>query len=204
LLKYKQTYAICTTRFISDWVWWFFLFWVPDFLNKTQSINLKELVLPLIVIYGVSSIGGISGGWISSQFIKSGKSVDFARKNAILICAVLVLPMMLVSQTHNLWVAVFLISLAAAGHQGWASNIFALVSDIYPKKAVATMTGLSGFAGAVGGALSAFFIGILLQHTGSYFLIFLVASSVYMINWMIIRLFIKTIKPLFLEKENLY
>ena len=203
LLKYKQTFVICTTRFISDWVWWFFLFWIPDFLSKSHGINLKEVVLPLIVIYAVSSLGGISGGWLSSQFIKSGKSVDFARKNAILICAILVLPMMFVSQTHNLWVAVFLISLAAAGHQGWASNIFALVSDIYPKKAVASMTGLCGFAGAVGGALSASFVGILLQHTGSYFLIFLVASSVYMINWVIINLFIKTINPLLPENENI-
>jgi len=199
LFKYRQTIAICSTRFISDWVWWFFLFWIPDFLSKTHGINLKEVVLPLIIIYAVSSIGGIGGGWISSKFIKMGKSINFARKTTILICALTVLPVMLVSQIPNLWLAVAFISLAAAGHQGWAANIFTIVSDIYPKRAVGTMTGLSGFAGAVGGALSASFVGLVLEGTGSYFLIFLVASSVYMVNWLIIRLSIKEIKPI----ENL-
>ena len=196
LLKYKQTYIISTTRFISDWVWWFFLFWIPDFLSKSHGINLKEVVLPIILIYAVSSLGGIGGGWLSSQFIKSGRSVNFARKNTILICATLALPLVFVSQTNSLWLAVFLIAIAAAAHQGWASNMFAIISDIYPPKAVGSMTGLCGFAGAVGGALSASFVGLLLQNSGSYFLIFLVASSVYMINWLIIVLFIKTINPI--------
>jgi ACS family hexuronate transporter-like MFS transporter len=196
LLRYKQTVAICSTRFLSDWVWWFFLFWIPDYLNKSFRIDLREVVLPLIIIYAVSTVGGIGGGWLSSKFIRSGKSIDFARKNAILICAMIVLPVMLVSQTQNLWVAVGLIALAAAGHQGWASNIFTIVSDIYPKKAVGTMVGLSGFAGAAGGALSASFVGLILESTGSYFLIFLVVSSVYMVNWLILKLSIKEIKPL--------
>lgn len=196
LFKYKQTLAICSTRFISDWVWWFFLFWIPDFLSKTHGINIKEVVLPLIVIYSVSSVGGIGGGWISSRFIQMGKNIDFARKTTILMCALIILPVMFVSKTQNLWVAVVLIALAAAGHQGWASNIFTIVSDIYPKKAVGSMMGLSGFAGAVGGALSATFVGILLETTGSYFLIFLLAASVYMINWLILKLFIKEIKPI--------
>jgi len=196
LFKYKQTFAICSTRFISDWVWWFFLFWIPDFLSKTHGINIKEVVLPLIVIYAVSTVGGIAGGWISSTFIKRGTSIDFARKTTILMCALIILPVMLVSQTQSLWIAVGLIALAAAGHQGWASNIFTIVSDIYPKKAVGSMTGLSGFAGAIGGALSATFVGILLEATGNYFLIFLVASTVYMINWLILKLSIKEIQPI--------
>ncbi len=196
LFKYRQTAAICTTRFISDWVWWFFLFWTPDFLSKTHGINLKEVVLPLIIIYSVSSVGGIGGGWISSKLIRTGKSIDFARKTTILICALTVLPVMLVSQVTNIWLAVMLISLAAAGHQGWASNIFTIVSDIYPKQAVGSMTGLSGFAGAIGGALSASFVGLILEGPGSYFLIFLVASTVYLINWLILKLSIKEIKPL--------
>lgn len=196
LLKYKQTYAICTTRFISDWVWWFFLFWIPDFLNKTQNIDLKELVLPLIVIYAVSSIGGISGGWISSQFIKSGKGIDFARKTTILLFSLLVLPVILVSYFSNLWVVVFIIAFAAAGHQGWASNIFSIVSDIFPKKAVGSMTGLSGFVGAIGGAFSATFVGLILEVTNSYFLIFTIASVMYLINWLIIKILIPEIKPI--------
>ncbi len=196
LFKHKQTIGICSTRFISDWVWWFFLFWIPDFLSKTHGVNIKEVVLPLIIIYAVSSIGGIGGGWISSNFIKKGKSVDYARKVTILMCALIILPVMFVSQVSNLWVAVGLISLAAAGHQGWASNIFTIVSDIYPKNAVGSMMGLSGFMGAIGGALSASFVGILLESTGSYFLIFLVASSVYLLNWIILKISIKKIEPL--------
>jgi len=196
LFKYKQTLAICSTRFISDWVWWFFLFWIPDFLNKMHGVDIKEVVLPLIVIYTVSSIGGIGGGWISSKFITMGKSIDFARKTTILISALIILPVMLVSQTQNLWMAIGLIALAAAGHQGWASNIFTIVSDIYPKKAVGSMVGLSGFAGAVGGALTATFVGLLLESTGSYFLIFLLASTVYLVNWLILKVFIKEIKPI--------
>lgn len=194
LLRHKQTYALCTTRFISDWIWWFFLFWVPDFLNKTQHINITELVLPLIIIYSVSSIGGIGGGWISSQFIKSGRGIDFSRKMAVLICALWVLPVMLVSQIQNLWIVVFLIAFAAAGHQGWAANLFSMISDIYPKKAVGSMMGLSGFSGAVGGALSASFIGFILETTNSYFIIFSLVSTMYLLNWLIIKIFIPKIK----------
>jgi MFS transporter, ACS family, hexuronate transporter len=199
LIRLKQTMAICSTRFISDWVWWFFLFWIPDYLNKAHGVDMKQAVLPIILIYSVSSIGGIGGGWLSSRFITAGKSIDFARKRSILICALIILPVMLVSQTQNLWIAVVLIALAAAGHQGWASNIFTIISDIYPKKAVGTMVGLSGFAGAAGGALSASFIGLILENTGSYFLIFFIASSVYLINWLILKVFIKEIKPVSLN-----
>ncbi len=195
LFRYPETIAICLTRFISDWVWWFLLFWTPDFLNKSYGVNIREVVLPLIIIYAVSSFGGIGGGWLSSILIRKGRSIDYARKTAILVCALIILPVMFISQVENLWIATVLISLAAAGHQGWASNIFTLVSDIYPKNTVGSMMGLSGFAGAAGGALSASFIGLLLDYTGSYFLIFIFASSVYLVNWLIIKLFIKDIHP---------
>jgi ACS family hexuronate transporter-like MFS transporter len=196
LFKYRQTAVICFTRFISDWVWWFFLFWIPDFLHKMHGVDIKSVVLPVIIIYAVSSIGGIAGGWISSKFIQMGKTIDFARKTTILMCALIILPVMFVSKVADIWVAVALISLAAAGHQGWASNIFTIVSDIYPKNIVASVTGLSGFAGAIGGALSASAVGIVLDKTGSYFLIFLIASSVYLVNWLIIKIFIYEIKPI--------
>jgi MFS transporter, ACS family, hexuronate transporter len=195
-LKYRQTIAICVTRFISDWVWWFFLFWTPDYLNKTHGVNIKEVVLPLIIIYTMAAIGGIGGGWFSYFFIKKGRSINYSRKAAVLICALIVLPIMFVTQIHNIWIAVILIAFAAGGHQGWASNIFTIVSDIYPKEAVGSMIGLSGFAGAIGGALSATFIGLLLDKTGSYFLIFLLASTVYVMNWLILRIFIPKITPI--------
>jgi MFS transporter, ACS family, hexuronate transporter len=195
LFRYRQTFALLTTRFISDWVWWFFLFWVPDFLNKRYEVNITQVVLPLIIIYSVSIIGGISGGWLSSRFIQMGHSVDFSRKRAILICALVVMPVVFIYQVHNLWVSVALIALATAGHQGWSANMFTLVSDIYPKYAIGSVVGLIGFAGAVGGALSASFIGLLLETTGSYFLIFLFAASVYIVNWLVIKIFIPEVKP---------
>ncbi|HBH84733.1 MAG: hypothetical protein A2X05_06555 [Bacteroidetes bacterium GWE2_41_25] len=196
LFRYRQTYALCSTRFISDWVWWFFLFWTPDFLHKMHGINIKEAILPLIVIYGVASFGGIGGGWISSFLINKGRSVDYARKAAILISALVVLPIMIVPQVKSLWLTVALIAIGCAGHCGWAANMFTLISDIYPKKAVGSMTGLAGFAAAAGGALSASFVGYILDTTGSYFLIFAIASTVYMANWLIIKIFIPEIKPI--------
>lgn len=196
LFRYRQTYALLSTRFISDWVWWFFLFWVPDFLNKRYNVDLTQVVFPLIIIYSVSIVGGIMGGWLSSRFIRMGRSVDFSRKTAILVCAFIVMPVVFVYQAQHLWLAVALIALATAGHQGWSANMFTLVSDIYPGHAVGSVVGLIGFAGAVGGALSASFIGLLLETTGSYFLIFLFAASVYLVNWLIIKIFIKEIRPL--------
>jgi MFS transporter, ACS family, hexuronate transporter len=195
LFRYRQTYALCATRFISDWVWWFFLFWTPDFLHKMHGVDIKEAVLPLIIIYGVASFGGIGGGWISSFLIGRGRSVDYSRKLAILISAIVVLPIMFVPQIKSLWLTVALIAVGCAGHCGWAANMFTLISDIYPKKAVGSMTGLAGFAAAIGGALSASFVGYILDATGSYLLIFGIASTVYIMNWLIIKIFIPEIKP---------
>ncbi|MBN2762308.1 MAG: MFS transporter [Bacteroidales bacterium] len=196
LLKYRQTMAICSSRFITEWVWWFFLFWVPDILNKIHGINIKDVVFPLIVIYTISGFGGIGGGWLSSHFIKNGKSIDFARKTTILICAVCVVPIAFVLTAKNLWVAVGIISLAAAAHAGWAANIFTVVSDIYPKNTAGSMVGISGFAGAIGGALFASLVGIILQVTGSYLPVFILAGSAYLIAWAILKLGIKEIKPI--------
>lgn len=188
LFRYKQTYVICLSRFFTDWVWWFFLFWAPDFLHKTQHIDIKSAVFPLIIIYAMASIGGIFGGALSSRLIKAGRTVDFSRKTAILICAMLILPLVFATQVQSLWIVVALIGLAGAAHQGWASNIFTIVSDIYPKNAVGTMVGLSGFAGAIGGALGASFVGLVLELSGSYMLIFLIASSMYLLAWVILKI----------------
>ncbi|MFC2137407.1 MFS transporter [Bacteroidota bacterium] len=201
LFTYKPTYAICLSRFVTDWVWWFFLFWIPDFLNKTQGIDLKEVVLPLIIIYTVAGIGGVYGGLISSNFIRNGRSIDYARKTSILICAILVVPIILTSYISNLWVVVGLIALATAAHQGWASNIFTVVSDIYPKNAVASMIGLSGFTGAIGGVISAFFVGLILQLTNSYFLIFSIAGTAYLLAWLILKILIPNIGPVVIDDK---
>lgn len=202
LLRLRITYAVCATRAVTDWVWWFFLYWAPDFLNKTQGVDLKGSVLPLIVIYAMAGLGGILGGGISSAFIMSGRSVDYSRKTAILICGLLALPLFFAATTGNLWVAIALIGLAAAGHSGFASNIFTVISDLYPKNAVATMTGISGFAGAMGGALAASFVGLVLEITGSYLIVFACASSMYLLSWAILLIFVPVIIPLNLSKQN--
>lgn len=196
LFRYKQTYAICFSRFVTDWVWWFFLFWTPDFLNKTQGIDIKTAVLPLIIIYIMASLGGIFGGAISSGFIKSGKSIDFSRKTTILIFALLVLPLNAVSYISNLWIVVVIIGLATAAHQGWASNIYTIVSDVYPKDIVASMVALSGFGGAIGGALASSFVGLILEFTKSYTVIFVIASSMYLLAWLTLKIFIPKIEEI--------
>jgi ACS family hexuronate transporter-like MFS transporter len=128
--------------------------------------------------------------------------IDRARKTAVLICAIMVLPLIFVPFIANIWLAVLLISLATAAHQGWASNIFTIASDIFPKNAVGSVTGIAGFFGAVGGAISATIIGAILEFTGSYFLIFALASSAYLLAWLILKLMIPEIGPLVLEKSN--
>lgn len=201
LFRYRATYAIVLSRFITDWVWWFILFWAPDFLNRVHHVNIKELVVPLIVIYSLAGAGGIAGGWFSSRLIRSGRSIDFSRKFAILLCALIVMPVVLVPHV-SLPLSVIFITCAAFAHQAWASNIFTVVSDIFPKNAVGSMTGIAGFAGAVGGALSAPFIGLLLDITGSYLIIFLVAGCVYFIAWLILKLMIPEIRPVLLTHES--
>lgn len=190
LFQHRQTYAILFSRFVTDWVWWFFLFWTPDFLNKTHGVDLKATVLPLIIIYTMSSIGGIYGGHVSSQFIKFGRSIDFARKTTILLFALLVLPLNAVPYIENMWIVVLIIGLATSTHQAWASNIFTIVSDVYPKQVVGSMTGISSVGGAVGGALASSFVGLILEWTGNYASIFMIASCMYLLAWLILRLFV--------------
>ncbi len=199
LLRLRQTYGICLSRFVTEWVWWFFLFWAPDFLKKTQGVNIKEMVLPLIIIYTFASFGGIGGGWVSGHFIKTGKSIDKARKTSILICAIAVLPLIFAPVVSNMWISILLISMAAAAHQGWASNIFTVTSDIFPKNSVGTVMGIAGFCGALAGAISATAIGTILEVTGSYFIVFAMASSAYILAWLILKIMIPEIKPLNLE-----
>ena len=196
LLGYRQTLGICIGRFVTDPIWWFFLYWLPKYLSEQHGLNIQGLGIPLIIIYTASSIGGISGGWLSSQFIKIGKSIDFARKTTILIVALMVTPMFLLSYYPSLPLAILLISLATAAHQGWASNIFTVVSDIYPKNAIGSVTGLAGFAGAVGGIIFSPLVGFILDATGNYRIIFAIVSCAYLIAWLSLKIFIPKIEPL--------
>lgn len=191
LFRYRQTYGIFLGRFVTDWVWWFFLFWIPDFIMTTHHIDLKATVLPLVIIYLMANCGGLAGGAVSSWFIRRGMNITSARQTAILIFGCLVLVLNVVPYVQNLWLMAILIGIAASTHQAWASNIFTIVSDIYPKNLVASMTGLSSVGGAIGGALGASFVGLLLHYTGSYSLVFMVASCMYLLAWLFLRIFVK-------------
>ena len=190
LMKQRSTVGICLARFVCDWVWWFFLFWTPDFLEKAYGVHIQQMVLPLIVIYTFSSFGGIAGGYISSRLIALGRSVGFARRTGLLVCALLVIPVLLIPGIGSLWGSILIISLACFAHQGWASNIYTVVSDYYPKSSVATMTSMSSFAGSVGGVLAASFVGNVLEITGSYFVVFMIAGFAYLVAWALLQAFL--------------
>ena len=196
LFQYKQTFAICLAKLATDWVWWFYIYWIPDFLNATQGVDIRKVILPLIIIYTFSSVGGISGGWLSSHYLKTGRSLDFSRKTTMLIFALAVLPIVFASTCTNLAFVIGLISLGTAAHQGWSNNLFTLISDIYPKTTVGSMVGLAGFVGAIGGALAGAGVGLILQYTHSYFMIYAIAASMYLIAWIFIKIMIPRINPL--------
>ncbi len=199
IISYKQTWGICLSRFLTDPIWWFFLYWLPKYLNSNYHIDLTKIGLPLIVIYVVSMGGSIFGGWLSSYLIKRGKNPVAARKLTIFFMALLVLPIFFTSFTSNMWLAVVLISMATFAHQGYAANIFTIVSDIYPKNAVGSVTGLSGFAGAVGGVLFSGAVGLILQITGSYYVVFAIASLAYLLCWLALYVFVPNNKKLLIE-----
>jgi MFS transporter, ACS family, hexuronate transporter len=198
LLKRREVWGICVGKFIADPIWWFYLFWGAKFLNSKFNLNLQEIGLPFFSIYLLSWIGGIFIGWLSSAFLKRGWSLNRGRKMGFFVCATFALPVVLVPYLYNMWLAVALIALAAGGHCGWSANIFSLMSDIFPRKATASVTGIGGFAGAVGGAIIAQLVGRLLQNMGAdgYYIPFFIASTGYFIALAIIHILIPIIKPL--------
>ena len=196
IISYKQTWGICLARFLTDPIWWFFLYWLPKFLNSNYNINLTSIGLPLIIIYVVSMSGSVFGGWMSSFLINRGNNSVAARKKTIFFMALLVVPIFFTSFTSNVWVAVTLISMATFAHQGYAANIFTIVSDIYPKNAVGTVTGLAGFAGAIGGVLFSGTVGLILQFTGSYYVVFGIASVAYLLCWLSLYLLVPNTKKI--------
>ncbi len=195
LLKHRQTWAFATGKFLTDPIWWFFLFWLPDFFGKNYGLDLKTFGPALIAIYLLADVGSIAGGWFSSFLIKRGWSVNAGRKTAMLLCAVCVLPVSLAIYAENLGVAVGIIGLAAAAHQGWSANLFTLVSDLMPRRAVASVVGLGGMAGAIGGMLMAKYAGYVLENVGSYTPIFLAIGSMYLIALAIIHVLVPRLEP---------
>ncbi|MGY1408943.1 MULTISPECIES: MFS transporter [unclassified Luteimonas] len=195
ILKHRQAWAFVAAKFMTDPIWWFFLFWLPKFLHSEYGLTLLGLGLPLVVIFVLADVGSIFGGWIAGRFIKLGWSVNRARKGAMLICALCVVPIVFAAQAENLWVAVGLIGLATAGHQGWSANVFTLTSDMFPRHAVGSVVGIGGFAGAVGGMMIATFTGFLLQTTGSYVPVFMMAGSAYLLALLVVHLLAPRLEP---------
>jgi ACS family hexuronate transporter-like MFS transporter len=196
LLKYRGTWAFAIGKLLTDPAWWFYLYWIPSFLNKNYGLTLSQIGIPLIIIYVMADVGSISGGWLSSFFIKQGWSINKGRKMAMLICALTVVPIMFASEASSVWIAVVLLSLATAAHQGWSANLFTTVSDMFPRKAVASVVGLGGMAGAIGGMLIATAAGFILEFTGSYLILFIIAGSLYLLALFVMNLIVPDIKEI--------
>jgi ACS family hexuronate transporter-like MFS transporter len=190
IMRTRKVWAIAIGKFMTDPIWWFFLYWLPKFLNTTYGLKLDKIGLPLITAYLIADVGSIGGGWLSSKFLQMGWSINAARKTTLLICAILVVPIYWVSGIDELWPAVILIGLGMAAHTGWSANMYTLATDFFPKKDIGTVVGFIGMAGAVGGMLMASATGHLLQATGSYQILFIVAASMYGLALLIIHLLV--------------
>jgi MFS transporter, ACS family, hexuronate transporter len=195
LLHYKQTWAIVLGKFLTDPVWWFYVYWLPKFLHSKFGLSLTALGPPLIVIYLFADVGSVGGGWMSSALLKKGRSVNRSRKSVMLICALAVVPIVMATGASGLWTAVLLIGLAAAAHPAWSANIFTFASDMFPKQVVGSVTGLGGMAGAVGGILFSAAAGNILEWTGSYYALFIYAGSAYLVALGIIHVLAPRLKP---------
>ena len=195
LLPHRQTWAFAAGKFMIDPIWYFILFWIPDYLQRAHALHLTQIGLPIVVIYVISDLGSIGGGWVSSTLIRRGFSVNAARKWAMFLCALCVLPIAWVYRISGLWPATVLLGLAAAGHQGFSANLLTLPSDLFPSRAVASVVGIGGMAGAIGGMLIAEVVGHVLQWTGSYMIPFFIAASAYMVALLFIHLLSPRLVP---------
>ncbi len=209
LLKYRQTWLFFIGKGLTDPIWWFYLFWIPGWLSTVRGtgLSLSSFGLPLAFIYTMTTVGSIGGGWVSGYMIKKGMTPFKARKWTMLIFALLVVPIVFASSEGiSTWGAVCLIALAASSHQAWSANIFTTVSDAFPKKAVSSVTGIGGMAGAVGGAFISYIAGGILQHfkdlghieTG-YVVMFAIAGSMYLLAWSIMFFFAPKNKTVVLD-----
>jgi ACS family hexuronate transporter-like MFS transporter len=191
LLKHRQTWAFAVGKFMADPIWYFYLTWLPDFFNSSESLekklDLKNIGLPFIIIYLVSDGGSIFFGWLSSRLIQKGWTVNNARKITMLICALCVVPIVFASTTTSVHLAVALIAIAAAAHQGWSANMYTLASDMFPKTNVGSVVGIGSMFGAIGGVLFAASTGIIRVKFG-YIPLFAIAGSAYLIALVLIHL----------------
>ncbi len=201
LLGYRQTWGFVLAKFLTDPIWWFYLYWLPKFFDSKYHLGLSNIGLPLIVVYNISMIGSVGGGWLPSLFRRHGLNMPKARLAAMFICGLLVLPMFFASRASSLWAAVGLLSMAAAAHQGWSANLFTTVSDMFPKSVVGAVTGIGGMAGSVGGVFFSLSTGWLLQLTHSYTPMFAIAASGYLVGLLLLQLLAPGLHPISLKPE---
>jgi ACS family hexuronate transporter-like MFS transporter len=195
LFPCKETWAFAIAKFLTDPIWWFYLFWLPGYLQRTFNMSMSESRTPLVAVYFISCIGSIGGGYISSALLNAGKSPNVARKTALLICALCVVPVLFAPYTKNIWIVVGLVGLAAAAHQGWSANLFTIPSDTFPKAAVASVVGIGGMVGSVGNVLLQKAAGYLVKLTNSYVLLFIIAGLAYVTALLILHLMSPKLKP---------
>ena len=200
LLKHRQTWAFVIGMFVTSPIWWFYLYWVPGFFHDRHGVNLTAIGLPLITIYVMADVGSVGGGWISLALLKRGWSANAARKTSMLICALCVVPVAAAAVVSNVWLAVVLIGLAASAHQGFAANLYTLVSDTTPGQAVSSVVGIGGMAGAIGGMASAKIVSWVLTWTGSYLYLFVGASCGYLCVLLVIHLLLPRLEPMRLDR----
>jgi ACS family hexuronate transporter-like MFS transporter len=195
LLPHRQTWAFVLGKVLTDPIWWFYLYWLPGFLNAKYGLTVTKMGLPLLVIYNVCTIGSVFGGWLPARFVGMGWSLNRARKTAMFLYALAVVPIVFVGRVHTLWQAVALISLATAAHQAWSANLFTLVSDVFPRRAVASVVGIGACGGSVAMMFFGVFIGVVLQVTrGNYVPVFLIAGSAYLVAFAVIQLLVPRLR----------
>jgi ACS family hexuronate transporter-like MFS transporter len=196
LLGYRQTWAFAAGKLLADPVWWFYLYWLPKFLDAKYGVKLSGLALPLIVVYLIADVGSIGGGWLSSALLARGWSLNRARKTAMLLMACLIVPTAFAPRAPNMWVAVLVVAVAAAAHQAWSANVYTLASDMFPRSAVGSVVGIGAFAGAMGGVVFQRVIGRVLDANGhDYAPIFAVCGGAYLVAWTIIHFIVPRLEP---------
>ncbi len=201
LLRHRESWAYMAGRFMIDPVWWTFLFWLPDFFNKQYGYDLKSFGPPLVAIYILADVGAIAGGWYSSHLLKRGVATGAARKRAMFFCALFALPVMFAAEASNVWVAVTVIGLACAAHQGFSTNLFATPGDLFPRYAQGTLIGLGGFAGAVGGFIASKSLGVLLDRVGSYQPFFIACGLAYVAALLVVHLLNPRYAPVAIKSD---
>jgi ACS family hexuronate transporter-like MFS transporter len=202
LFAHRQTWAFIVGKLMADPVWWFYLYWLPKFLDARYGVKLAQVAAPIIVVYLIADVGSVGGGWTSSALIKRGWSVNRARKTTMLAMALLIVPTTLVSRAPGMWSAILVVGLAAAAHQAWSANVYTLASDMFPTSAVGSVVGIGAFAGAMGGVVFQRVTGRVLQANGSnYAPIFIVCGLAYVTAWAIIHLLAPRLEPVRLESK---